>query len=472
MSKTQADNTHRLHDMLLEELIARYGGTVPRYTSYPTAPHFAAMPDPGSPDPGGYAARLQALPATTEVSLYLHVPFCRALCLFCGCHTTAVARAEPIAAYAANLRAEILLLARAIGRPLVVRHLHWGGGTPSVLAPEDLVATMELLAQHFSFAADAEIAVEIDPRELSDGMVQTLAVTGVTRASLGVQDFNPTVQETVHRVQPYSLVAEAVAALRRSGIGAINFDLMYGLPHQTEASVAATAEQALTLAPDRLAVFGYAHVPWLKRRQALLPEAALPDPQERYRQQQAAARVLTDGGYIAIGLDHFARPGDALAVAAAAGRLRRNFQGYTADPSPVLLGLGASAIGALPDAYVQNAAAIPQWASAVRAGRLPVVRGIVLSAEDELRRDVIEQIMCHLEVDLAATAARHAASLETILAPALPVLVRQADDGLIRWDGRRLQVTATGQPFLRSVAASFDAYYDSEPARPHHSQGV
>jgi oxygen-independent coproporphyrinogen-3 oxidase len=453
--------------MPLEELISRYGGLVPRYTSYPTAPYFAPMSDPGA-----YADSLRVLPQSAEVSLYLHVPFCRRLCLFCGCHTTAVRRHEPIAAYAASLRAEILLLARAIGRPLRVRHLHWGGGTPTVLASADLTGIMDLLAKHFSFAADAEVAVELDPRQLSAEVVRTLVSIGVTRASLGVQDFDPVVQQVVNRVQPYDLVAKAVASVRGAGIGAINLDLMYGLPHQTEASLAATAEQALRLAPDRVAVFGYAHVPWLKRHQALLPEAALSDGLGRFRQEQAARRVLTGAGYVAIGLDHFARPGDALASAAATGRLRRNFQGYTADPAPVLLGLGASAISALPRAYVQNAAAIPQWGTAVRAGRLPVVRGITLSPDDALRRDVIEQIMCNLEVDLAETAARHGASSEPLLAPALSALRRQADDGLIRWEEPRLHVTATGRPFVRSIAAAFDAYHRSGPTQPRHSQAV
>lgn len=453
--------------MPLEDLIARYGGLVPRYTSYPTAPYFAPIADPRT-----HAESLGALPQSTDVSVYLHVPFCRRLCLFCGCHTTAVRRDEPIAAYAASLRAEILILAQTIGRPLRIRHLHWGGGTPAVLAAADLTSVMDLLARYFSFASDAEIAVELDPRQLSTEVVQTLVSIGVTRASLGVQDFDPVVQQTVDRVQPYELVANAVTSLRGAGIGAINLDLMYGLPYQTEASVAATAEQALRLAPNRVAVFGYAHVPWLKRHQALLPEAALSDGLGRFRQEQAVRRILSDAGYVAIGLDHFARPGDPLASAAETGRLRRNFQGYTVDPAPALLGLGASAISALPRAYVQNAASIPQWGSAVRAGRMPVVRGIVLSADDALRRDVIEQIMCNLEVDLAATAARHGASSERLIAPALPALCRQAKDGLIHWRAPRLHVTATGRPFLRSIAAVFDAYHGSAQAQPRHSQAV
>ncbi len=451
--------------MSLDPLLARYARPVPRYTSYPTAPYFSRLANDAR-----YGEWLKALPAgAEETSLYLHVPFCSALCLFCGCHTTVVNKPRPIAAYAATLRAEIALLAQAIGRPLVVRHLHWGGGTPTMLGPSELILTMDTLARHFILAEDAEIAIEIDPRTLSREMVEALREMGATRASLGVQDFDPLVMDTVHRPQPFEEVAEAVLSLRGAGIAGINFDLMYGLPYQSEESVARTARRALELDPDRIAVFGYAHVPWVKRHQRLLPEAALPDLSARYRQREAAARALTESGYIPVGLDHFARPGDALAAAAASGSLRRNFQGYTTDMAPVLLGLGTSAIGALPHAYVQNAPRIPEWSEAVRARRLPAERGIVLSAEDQLRREVIEGVMCRLEVDLAATAEKHGASLESLLTPRLAAF---AEDGLIAWDGRRLKVAEKGRPFLRAVAALFDAYYRPEDGLSRYSLGI
>jgi oxygen-independent coproporphyrinogen-3 oxidase len=446
-----------------EALLARYARPVPRYTSYPSTPHFAPL------EPAIYREWLGALPRRAELSLYLHVPFCRALCLFCGCHTTVVRRPQPIAAYAATLRAEIELVAQAIGSSLAIRHLHWGGGTPTMLGAVELTRTMAAVARHFSFAADAEIAVEIDPRTLTRAMAKTLGELGITRASLGVQDFDPVVQQSVHRVQPFAQVAEAVAMLRQAGIAGINLDLMYGLPHQSAAGVAETAGRALDLMPDRLAVFGSAHVPWMKRHQALLPQDALPDTHARYRQQQAIARVLTDAGYIPVGFDHYSRPGDALASAVAAGRLRRNFQGYTTDTAPVLLGLGASAISALPDAYAQNAARVPEWRSAVAAGRLPTARGLRLSPEDRLRRDVIEQIMCRLTVDVAATAARHGAPAEPLRAAPLAGF---AADRLIRWDGSRLEVTARGRPFLRTIAAAFDAYQARDARAARYSQGV
>jgi oxygen-independent coproporphyrinogen III oxidase len=338
-----------------------------------------------------------------------------------------------------------------------------------MLGPDAFGETMDAVARCFPFAGDAEIAVEIDPRTLSRAMAKLLGELGVARASLGVQDFDPVVQRSVHRLQPFTQVADAVALLRHAGIAAINFDLMYGLPHQSEEGVAETARRAVALTPDRLAVFGYAHVPWIKRHQALLPEAALPDRRARYRQQQAMARVLTGAGYVRIGLDHYARPGDALTASAAAGRLRRNFQGYTTDTAPALLGLGASAISALPDAYVQNPARVPEWRAAIEAGRLPAVRGIRLSAEDLLRRDVIEEIMCRLAVDLAATAARHTAAAGPLLARSLAEF---ASDGLIRWDGRRLEVTEAGRPFLRTIAAAFDAYLPAAAGAARYSQGI
>ena len=438
--------------MDLSDLLAKYDQRVPRYTSYPTAPHFSPAVDGAA-----YAGWLAALADGTPLSLYLHVPFCAELCWFCGCHTTATRRAEPMASYARTLLSEIDLLADAIGRPLPVRHIHWGGGTPTALAPAWMQAIAARLATRFARADDAEIAVEIDPRTLTEESADALAAMGVTRASLGVQDFDPAVQAAVNRHQSFAVTEACAQTLRARGIGALNLDLIYGLPHQTEDGVARTVTQALALDPDRIAVFGYAHVPWLKRHQRLIDETVLPGPAERFAQRAAAERVILAAGYEAVGLDHYARPTDSLAVAARTGQVRRNFQGYTTDTAPVLLGLGASAIGALPQGYVQNAAPIPQWRDTIRAGRLPVARGIALTAEDRLRRAVIEQVMCQGEADLDAIAAAHGVGSEALLACA-PVLAAQAADGLVRWDGRRVRVTRGGRPFVRAVAAAFDAY--------------
>jgi oxygen-independent coproporphyrinogen-3 oxidase len=438
--------------MNVADLIAKYDQRVPRYTSYPTAPHFSTAVGADM-----YAEWLRALPPGIPLSLYLHVPFCAQLCLFCGCHTTAVHRAEPLLAYTRTLLAEIDLLAGAIGGRLPVRHIHWGGGTPTALPADCMTEITARLRNRFDVVPDAEIAVEIDPRTLTDESLAGLAQMGTTRASLGVQDFDPKVQHTIGRVQSYELTADCAARLRGIGIGSLNLDLIYGLPYQTVDGVAATVSSALTIEPDRIAVFGYAHVPWMKKHQALLSPESLPDAPARYTQREAAERIITQAGYDAIGLDHFARPDDALAVAARAGTLRRNFQGYTTDDAPVLLGLGASSIGSLPQGYVQNAPGVPGWREAIQAGHLPTARGIALIDTDRLRRDVIEQIMCHFAVGLAAAAARHGADPASLM-DAAPALQGMVADGLVRWDGYQLAVTAAGRPFVRNVAAAFDTY--------------
>ena len=442
-----------------ETLLAIYDRRVPRYTSYPTAPQFSAAVDAAC-----YRDWLGGLADGTPISVYLHVPFCAELCWFCGCHTTVARRPAPLASYARALLDEVDLLAEAIGRPLPVRHIHWGGGTPTALGSAWMSAVTTRLRTRFALGDDAEIAVEVDPRTLTDAAADTLAAIGVTRASLGVQDFDPVVQAAVHRHQSFAVTEAAAMRLRARGIGSINLDLIYGLPHQTEAGVADTVARALGLGPDRVAVFGYAHVPWLKRHQKLLPEAALPGPAARFAQRAAAERVILAAGYERVGLDHYARPEDSLAAAARAGRVRRNFQGYTTDTAPVLLGLGASSIGALPDGYVQNETAIPAWHAAVRAGRLPIARGVALTAEDRLRREVIEQVMCRGEADLPAIAARHGVGAESLLV-AGPVLRAQAADGLVHWDGARVSVTERGRPFVRAVAAAFDAYLRPDATR-------
>lgn len=292
-------------------LIAKYDRRVPRYTSYPTAPHFSDAVTAAI-----YARWLRGLAAGTPLSLYLHVPFCAALCRFCACHTTVVNRPEPLAAYARTMLDEIDLVAEAIGRRLPVRHIHWGGGTPTTLPPEWMLAITDRLRQKFDLAKDVEIAVEVDPRTLSEGSLRALATMGTTRVSLGVQDFDPLVQQTVNRIQTFEITADCARRLRDIGIASLNLDLIYGLPHQTVAGVARTVEQALRLAPDRLAVFGYAHVPWMKQHQSLLPEDTLPGPGERYGQRQAVDDVAIAQGYRPVGLDHFARRTDRLAQAA------------------------------------------------------------------------------------------------------------------------------------------------------------
>lgn len=434
-------------------LIARYDGRVPRYTSYPTAPHF--HPGIGAEI---YAEWLAALPADTALSLYLHVPFCDRLCLYCGCNTAVVRREAPKRAYAGLLTQEIDRVAALIGHRATVSQVHWGGGTPTALPADCLTAIMDRIQARFTLAPAAEIAVEIDPTTLTPDCLQTLRAMGVNRASVGVQDFDATVQEAIGRHQSFAETEAAVTGLRSLGIGSINLDLIYGLPCQTEESVIRTARLVLALGAERAAVFGYAHVPWMKKHQALISEASLPGAAARLAQERVIRRVLEEeGGYLPIGLDHFARPEDAMAGALAAGRLHRGFQGYTTDAASVLIGIGASAIGSLPQGYVQNASTAAAYASAIGEGGLATARGAALTAEDRLRRSVIEQIMCGSEVDLPALAGEMGMSAAALLADAAP-LSGFAADGLVEWDGRRVVVTPEGRHFVRNVAALFDSY--------------
>lgn len=437
--------------MDIDVLIAKYDRRVPRYTSYPTAPNFTSAIDGRT-----YSRWLAELGADGALSLYLHVPFCEQLCLFCGCHTAVVRREAPREAYAASLISEIALVARHIGRRYRVRHVHWGGGTPTSLSARMLLAVTAALQAHFDIASDAEIAVEIDPRNLPADRIAAVVDMGVTRASLGVQDFDPGVQRAIGRIQSYEQTAECVQRLRGIGVKSINLDLIYGLPYQTTASIAETVARALALEPQRVVAFGYAHVPWMKRHQRLLPEAALPNPRSRFEQRQVIHEVLVDAGFLPVGLDHFAQPGDRLAQAAMTGTMRRNFQGYTTDDATVLIGFGASAIGSLPQGYVQNEAKVPEYAAGVKAGTLPTARGINVSAEDRLRRAIIEALMCQFTVDLPAMASAHPQA-SSALAPATALHDMMAD-GLVKWDGQRLEITALGRPFVRSIAALFDAY--------------
>ena len=435
------------------DLTARYDARVPRYTSYPTAPHFHT-----GVESGVYADWLARLPGDTALSLYLHVPFCDRLCLYCGCHTSVARHAHPKRLYAQSLADEIKLLAAALGHRARVTQIHWGGGTPTSLPDDCLLMLMQALHASFDVASDAEIAIELDPTTLSASKLATLARMGLTRASLGVQDFAVDVQKAIGRMQSFEQTDDAAAALRALGVTSLNLDLIYGLPCQTEESVRRTARQALALQPDRAAVFGYAHVPWMKKHQALIPDSTLPGALERLRQERAIRTVLEqEGRLLPVGLDHYARMEDAMAKAALDGTLQRSFQGYTTDEAPILLGLGASAIGTLPQGYVQNQPRIPLYQEAIRQGRFAVSRGVALTIDDRVRRAVIERIMCDLAVDLSAVAGSFGVCAENLLADEAALADYKAD-GLVEWNGNNLLVTARGRPFVRNVAALFDAY--------------
>jgi len=442
-----------------EEFVARFDQRIPRYTSYPTAPQFAAEIGADT-----YAGWLEALPADVPLSVYLHVPFCAELCLYCGCHTTVARHYEPIASYVDLIDRELAVVVGHLGSRRQLAHLHWGGGTPTALRPQDLVGLTERLVSRFDVIGTAEIAVEIDPRRVSLEHVHALAAMGTTRVSLGIQDFDPKVQQAVRRIQSFDQTARVVTWLRDAGITALNFDLMYGLPYQNPDSMARSARLAVSLDPERIALFGYAHVPWMKRHQALLPADALPDARGRLEQMRAAAEIIVASGYVAVGLDHFAKPGDPLARRRATGELRRNFQGYTTDAASALIGLGTSAIGMLPEGYVQNAALTVAYREAITAGRLATVRGVRLSDDDRLRRAIIERLMCDLAVDLDRVAAEHGASPERFRVE-LERIDMLSKHGLVWREQGRIVVPEAARPFLRSICAVFDRYLERAPAR-------
>ena len=437
---------------------------LPRYTSYPPANRF--LPEEGRELMPWW---LEQLKPGDSLSLYLHVPFCSQLCWYCGCHTSVANDRSRIDRFVDRLMTEIATVASRIREPGEVCSIHFGGGTPTMMSPDAMARVMQTLHTNFPIRADAEIAVEIDPRTLEDAHVAVMADVGVTRASLGVQDVDPEVQRAINRIQPTELVADRIAALRSAGIDRINADLMYGLPGQTVDHVRRSARTVTELGVDRVAVFGYAHVPWFKKNQGAIDESLLPGAEARFEQAEAADEQLLAEGYTAIGIDHFARPQDSLAVAAREGRLRRNFQGYTDDPAEVLLGFGPSSISALPGGYAQNAANVKEWGEAVDSGRLSTRRGIVVGAEDRLRRAVIERVLCDGRVDLCDVAGRFGrvpADLSDAMARIEPLVA----DGLATVDGWTVATTPAGRRYWRALAACFDP--ELAPVAGRHSVAV
>lgn len=444
-----------------DDLRERYGEErLPRYTSYPTAPQFS-----GAITSETYAEWLASLPRGTSASLYLHIPFCRSMCWYCGCHTTITQRNAPIVDYLTSLRSEIGLVAQKLSAPLSVRHVHFGGGTPTIMEPDEFRALMDLMRDGFGFSTHAEIAVEIDPRTLTGEMISSLGESGVTRASLGVQSFDPIVQRAINRVQTFEQTARATEGLRAAGIHGVNFDLIYGLPHQTVDSCIATVRQSLALRPERLSVFGYAHIPSFKKHQQKIREGDLPDGAARHAQAEAIAETLDAAGYRRIGLDHFALPGDSMAQAQHEGELHRNFQGYTTDPSDVLIGFGASSIGRLTQGYIQNEVVLGRYAERIARGELATAKGYELTPDDRLRADLIERLMCDFRVDVAQVCSRHDAAPEDLLR-SIPRLQALEGEGVIRIDGHMLEIAEDARFLVRSVAAAFDAYLGAS-ARVH-----
>jgi oxygen-independent coproporphyrinogen-3 oxidase len=445
------------------DLIERYSAPVPRYTSYPTAPHFHAGITPQT-----YARWLSETAPDATISLYLHIPYCDRLCWFCGCHTKHTLRYEPIASYLTALYAEIDWVAERLGGRGKVTAIHLGGGSPTMLTIEDMATLKARLAARFNIAPDAEISIEIDPNDLGEDRFDAMAAFGLTRASVGVQDFDPHVQRAINRLQTFEQTRHVIDSVRARGVHSVNVDVLYGLPYQTLDSIEATIRQVLSLRPDRTALFGYAHVPWMKKHQQMIPEAALPDIHARFAQSQLAARLLNAGGLRSIGFDHFAMPHDSLALAAENGRLRRNFQGYTDDPADVLIGLGASAIGQLPQGYVQNITPTGDYQKAVLAGDGATTRGFALTAKDRLHGFVIEALLCRFALKCTELDG-HGASGKALFEQARAIAAAD-QDCLTEADAEGFRVTELGRPFVRTIAAQFDTYLAGGTAR--HSLAV
>lgn len=425
---------------------------VPRYTSYPTAAQFQDNPDRET-----VSRWIAGIGRNEPISVYVHVPFCEQLCWYCGCHTTVPNGYARIGRYVNLLLKEIKLWKAKLPAHGGGVHLHFGGGTPNALNAADMLRVLDALREAFVVRGDAEISVELDPRTLTPEMISALVAGGVTRASLGVQDFNRTVQEAINRVQPYKLVKRAVEDLRAAGIEAINFDLLYGLPHQTAETVAQSAELAASLKPDRVSAFGYAHVPWFAKHQRAIKEEQLPGTEERFRQFEALGATLEEFGYVQIGLDHFAREDDDLAEALHDGRLHRNFQGYTTDTCRTLIALGPSGISEFPGGFVQNAKDIRAYSEAVAAGELAFARGVERTFEDRLRGAIIERLMCDLHVDVAKVALPFDVPL-SVFDEAFERLRALRPLGMCRVQGSSVSVPLEARVMLRTVAQCFDAY--------------
>ncbi len=425
---------------------------VPRYTSYPTAPNFSA--GVGAAFQGKSLERLE--PAE-PVSVYVHIPFCERLCWFCACHTQGTKTLGPVESYIEGLEKELALVARKLPAGVSMGRLHWGGGTPTILPPPLIHRLAEAIRKVFPPAADFDFSVEIDPTMVDAAKIRALAADGLTRASIGIQDFDPKVQAAIGRIQSFEATRHCVDDLRTAGVASLNADLVYGLPHQTEARIEATLARTLELGPDRLALFGYAHVPWASKRQKLIDEAALPDDVARARLASIAARRFVDAGFRRIGIDHFSKPGDALEVAAQSSGLRRNFQGYTDDACMTLIGLGASSISRFADGYVQNAPATAAWRQRVDAGALPGAKGHVLTEEDLLRGRAIEMLMCRFRIDMAELAARFPLTAP-LLKPEIAAAA-QRFGALVRADETGLAIEPGGEPVARVIASAFDGYF-------------
>ncbi len=462
---------NELHlERLTPELLQRYDRPGPRYTSYPTAPQFTANFGEGS-----YRQRLALAAARPDdpLALYVHVPFCEHRCSYCGCNVVISPRHGPEEDYLDAVERELDLLADALGPRRSLNQLHWGGGTPTYLTPAQCRRLFSAITSRFPLNPGAEVAIEVDPCVTTMEHLDVLAELGFNRLSMGLQDLDPVVQEAVGRIQPLSLTRRLAERARELGIGSINIDLIYGLPYQNENEFRQTVSTVIgELAPDRVACFSYAHVPWIKPHQRQLDEAALPRGWDKFRIFAGAVETFLAAGYRFVGFDHFARPGDELATAMDEGRVHRNFMGYTVMHAPDQIGVGVTAIGDLAGAFAANQKNLVRYERAVASGHLPVERGLLRTAEDELRANVIHRIICTLKLEFAWVRERFGIDPEHHFADAFIELEPMARDGLVTLDAAGLHVTSLGRFFLRNICMPFDTYLKRPTDHPIYSRTV
>ena len=448
------NNTDKSKRMSTRTQLARLGlfdAKVPRYTSYPTSPHFS-----DAVQPTDFVRWIESIPENGQISLYLHVPFCRRLCWFCACRTQGTVSGEPVTAYVETLKDELSLLKRHLPRGVSLSRLHWGGGTPTLLQPDHMRDLSASIREVADFADGYEFSVEIDPNEIDTARLDALFEGGMNRASIGVQDFDPDIQKTIGREQSFDTTKRAVDMIRERGIQSLNADILYGLPHQTRARIVDSVQKLLSLSPDRVALYGYAHVPWMAKRQQLIPSDALPRPDERLDLFETACKLFVWDNYNEIGIDHFATKDDGLSVAARSGRLRRNFQGYTDDTSEVLVGLGASSISRFPQGYAQNAPGTSAHTKAIRSNSFSTVRGHAFTGLDKLRARMIEMLMCDFQVrtdELVDSFDTTRSDVHAMLQAA-----NAEFENLLTVNDNGLFVPAEARPLTRMIARSFDAY--------------
>ena len=452
-----------------EALIRRFNTTGPRYTSYPTADRFNAEFKAAD-----YTRHLEQRATSSDkppLSVYVHLPFCASLCYYCACNRIITKDHRRSSKYLRYVEMELDLLASRLGKQQQTVQVHLGGGTPTFLNADELRQLMQMLRQHFSFSSDAEVSIELDPRTVDASMMAMLADMGFNRASLGVQDFDPDVQKAGHRIQPLEMVERTFIESRAAGFDSISFDLIYGLPKQTVDSFLRTIDEVIRIAPDRIALYNYAHLPTRVMAQRRIAESDLPSAEERLQIFLMSIRSLLGAGYVYVGLDHFAKPDDELAKALTNNSLHRNFQGYTTRAGCDLLGIGVSSISKIGDSYSQSVRTIEEYYDRLDAGDLPVQRGVVLTRDDVLRRRVIMDLMCNTPVNFASIGSEHGIDFVNYFSEELSSLRYLADEGLISIDHESIRVLPKGRLFVRAVAMVFDNYL-RQPAAANFSRVI